>query len=126
MNEPYLGMPCLFRPRTPYGRQPQLFAFVTRLLDAKEGIVDILAFPTNSEPLHCNNVRPQSETISVHCWERALEQNIDLASLRAAVNEMQDMLLELDEVKERLAALETRLSNTGKQGASQKPPAPQA
>lgn len=64
-----LGLPVLYRPRVPYGRQSELFAFVTRIVDAERGMVDLIAFPANSEVVHYNNILPKGDKIQIHCWE---------------------------------------------------------
>lgn len=66
-----LSMPIVYRPRVPYGRQNELFGFVTRVVDAEKGLADIVTFPAASETVHHNNIPQRSETIQVHCWEPA-------------------------------------------------------
>lgn len=64
-----IGDRAIYRPRVPYGRQSELFCFVTRIIDAEKGIVDLVAFPAGGEFQHINNVAPMSETARIHCWE---------------------------------------------------------
>lgn len=122
-----LGLPCVYRPRVPYGRQSELFCFVTRIIKEDAGLVDLIAFPANSEPCHYNNVARRSDTIQIHCWEPALEQAAvddarlnaiieattaplagEIAMLRATIAEAQQRLSELGKIEARLVALEKR------------------
>lgn len=64
-----IGDRAVYRPRVPYGRQSELFCFVTRVVDAEKGIVDLVAFPAGGEFQHINNVSPKGEVIQIHCWE---------------------------------------------------------
>jgi hypothetical protein len=102
MNEPHLGQRCVYRPRVPYGRQSELFCFVTRIIDAANGTVDLIAFPANSEAMHVNNVARQSDAIAIHCWEAIADEGAKIAAL-----------------EDRIAALEKRLGNKpqGSQGS---------
>lgn len=86
-----LGLPVIYRPRVPYGRQGELFGFVTRVVRAEEGIVDIITFPSNSEPVHYNNIPPRSDAIQIHCWKSAAD-SVDMSevnALREAVDNLQ-------------------------------------
>jgi hypothetical protein len=99
MTEPKLGDRAIYRPRVPYGRQSDLFCFITRIADAEQGTVDLIAFPAASEVTHINNVARRCETINIHCWEPhsggATGDNSDLLSLIA-------------ELEERVATLEAK------------------
>jgi hypothetical protein len=64
-----LGDRAIYYPRVPYGRQSELFCFVTRIVDAEKGIVDLVTFPAAGEFQHINNVMPKGEGIHIHCWE---------------------------------------------------------
>jgi hypothetical protein len=127
-----LGLPCVYRPRVPYGRQSELFCFVTRIIDEGEGRVDLITFPANSEPVHYNNIPPRSETIQIHCWEPALEadsvddarlNNIiaastaplagEIAILKATLESAKQRLAELGKMEGRLVALEKRPARSG-------------
>lgn len=72
-----LGLRCIYRPRVAYGRQSELFCFVIRIIKPEEGVVDLIAFPSNSEPVHYNNVARRSETVTIHCWEPAEPAMLD-------------------------------------------------
>jgi len=122
-----LGLPCVYRPRVAYGRQSELFCFITRIVKEDEGVVDLIAFPTNSEPVHYNNVGRRSDKIHIHCWEPALaEGSVDegrlnsiieastaplageVAMLKATVEAAKQRLAELGKMEGRLIALEKR------------------
>src|SRR5579859_1640365 len=122
-----LGLPCVYRPRVAYGRQSELFCFITRIVKPDEGVVDLIAFPTNSEPVHYNNVGRRSDNIYIHCWEPALaEGSVDedrlnsiiaastepmageVAMLKATVEAAKQRLAELGKMEGRLIALEKR------------------
>ena len=92
-----LGLPVIYRPRVPYGRQSELFAFVTRIIDADEGRVDLITFPANSEPVHYNNIPQKSEAIQIHCWEVAIDSqgSEELKALREAIDNMQKQIVAL-------------------------------
>jgi hypothetical protein len=64
-----LGDRAIYYPRVPYGRQSELFCFVTRVADAEKGIVDLVTFPAAGEFQHINNVMPKGDGIQIHCWE---------------------------------------------------------
>lgn len=68
-----IGDRAIYRPRVPYGRQSELFAFVTRVVDADRGVVDLIAFPANSELMHVSNVAPTGGLVQIHCWEPSAE-----------------------------------------------------
>lgn len=69
MRLPRQSDQVVYRPRVPYGRQSELAAIITRVLDAEKGTIDIITFPANSEPQHMSNVARASETITIHCWQ---------------------------------------------------------
>ena len=97
MTEPKLGDRALYRPRVPYGRQSELFCFVTRVVDAEKGIVDLIAFPAGSEVTHINNVARRSETISIHCWEpHSSGQSGDSSDLLSLVAKLEERVATLE------------------------------
>lgn len=89
-----LGDRAIYRPRVPYGRQSELFCFITRVIDADNDIVDLVAFPSGGEVQRVNNVAPKSETAMLHCWEPH--------------DETKRLMDEIDGLKHRLAALEEK------------------
>ena len=93
-----LGLPIVYRPRVPYGRQHELFGFVTRIADAGTGVVDVITFPTNSEPVHHNNVAARSEKVQVHCWSPVVD------------DEKEMLRMQVDDLTARLNALEKRVA----------------
>lgn len=64
-----IGDRVIYRPRVPYGRQSELFGFVTRVIDAETGVVDIIAFPAGGEFQSVNNVAQKNDQVQIHCWE---------------------------------------------------------
>lgn len=111
-----LGLPCVYRPRVAYGRQSELFCFITRIVREDEGVVDLIAFPTNSEPVHYNNVGRRSDKIHIHCWEPALaEGSVDEARLNSIIEaSTEPMAAEIAMLKATLTAAQQRLSELGK------------
>jgi len=100
----YLGMPIIYRPRTPYGRQHELFGFVTRVIDADAERVDIITFPSNSEVIHYDNCAKRGDKIQVHCWEPTKAVGaIDPAMVEPIVAAL------VKPLTQRLAALEKRV-----------------
>jgi hypothetical protein len=111
-----LGLPCVYRPRVPYGRQGELFAFVTRVVDADKGVVDLIAFPANSEAVHYNNIARRGDKIQVHCWEPVAADGAsaddgqvqalismatealtaEVASLKAGLDQLQKQMIKRD------------------------------
>lgn len=87
----------IYLPRVPYGRQSELGAFVTRIIDAERGVVDLVAFPADSEPLQMSNVAPKGGLVQIHCWEPVAE-DARIAAL-----------------EERIAALEALATEPGEQ-----------
>lgn len=85
---PKIGDRAIYFPRVPYGRQSELFCFVTRVVDADRGVVDLIAFPANSEMMHVSNVSPKGGLVQIHCWEPSAEEK------------------RIAELEERLAAIE--------------------
>lgn len=83
-----IGDRAIYRPRVPYGRQSELFAFVTRVVDADRGVVDLIAFPANSELMHVSNVAPMGGLVQIHCWEPSAEdKRIEILEHRIAFAE---------------------------------------
>lgn len=64
-----LGDRAIWIPRVPYGRQHELLAFVTRVVDAENDIADLVVFPANGELLHINAAVRKRDGIHIHCWE---------------------------------------------------------
>ena len=91
-----LGLPVVYRPRVPYGRQHELFGFVTRVIDPVGGVVDVITFPTNSEPVHINSVAMRSENVNIHCWSPIVD------------DEKEMLRMQVDDLTLRLNALEKR------------------
>lgn len=149
MTDVRIGQRCIYRPRVPYGRQSELFCFITRIVREDDGVVDLIAFPANSEIMHINNVAQRSETIGIHCWEAAEEKtgsgfddaavNAIAEAARAPLNaEIQKLLAErgvmqsnwaetLAKIEVRLAALEKRPTRQpgGMENAPSSPKPPQ-
>lgn len=140
MTDVRLGQHCIYRPRVPYGRQSELFCFITRIVREDEGVVDLIAFPANSEIMHINNVAQRSEAIGIHCWEAAEEKAgaaIDEATVKAIVEAVTKDLVGkldivsktnselvglLDTIEKRLAAIEKR--PTRQPGGMENAPSP--
>lgn len=85
-----IGDRAVYRPRVPYGRQSELFCFVTRVVDAEKGIVDLVAFPAGGEFQHINSVSPRGEVIQIHCWEPYV------GSLEARISELEARIVAID------------------------------
>jgi hypothetical protein len=137
---------AVFFPRTPYGRQHELLALITRVIDAEKGVVDLVAFPVNSEALHLNNVIRQSETVRIHCWAPVASDGVasdeqiaalanrfavlegELAMANAAIADLRSRVATLEELAtdprsdtiaaliERIVALESRPARGRKAG----------
>lgn len=90
-----IGDRAVYRPRVPYGRQNELFCFVTRVADAERGIVDLVAFPSGGEFQHINNVAPKGETIQIHCWEPHVGSG-DNSELLSLIAELEARLTTLE------------------------------
>lgn len=117
-----LGTACIYRPRVPYGRQSELFAFVTRVIDTEKGTVDLIAFPSHSELVHYNNVAPKGGLIQIHCWEPIESADDDrinaivivqtahiarkIAELQAQIDAASIAAAKLTKIESRLIALE--------------------
>lgn len=95
--KPRLGLRCVYYPRVPYGRQNKLFCFVSRVVDEDKGIADLIAFPTNSEPVHYNNVAAKSDTIHVHCWESAEADGGDTSALMDMIASLEERISQLEQ-----------------------------
>ncbi len=91
-----LGDRAIYFPRVPYGRQSELFCFITRIVDAEKGIVDIVTFPAAGEFQHINNVMPKGEGIQIHCWEPREEQVGDTSELLAMIQMLDARLLTIE------------------------------
>lgn len=66
---PKLGDRVIFLPRVAYGRQSELAGIVTQIVDPDLGAVNIIVFPSNSEPQHISNVIRRNEKVQIHCWD---------------------------------------------------------
>lgn len=116
MIPPKLGDRAVYRPRVPYGRQHELFCFVTRVINAEGGIVDLVAFPAAGEFLHINNVARMTEAVQIHCWEpHTAEPGADAS----------DLLSIIGDLEARVAVLESKRSR-GKQSDDAKTDAEKA
>lgn len=107
MITPKIGDRAVYLPRVPYGRQSELFCFITRVVDADRGIVDLVAFPAGGEFQHINNVSPKGDVIQIHCWvprdgEMAQEPSGELAGIVELLRE------QVSELTERLNTLEAK------------------
>ena len=117
-----LGLRVLYRPRVPYGRQSELFCFITRVVREDDGVVDLIGFPANSEPQHYNSVARRSDTISVHCWEPVEDEGAQKLDERISLLEMRPLAADMATnagiaaLQERLDALEKRLASPKAQG----------
>ncbi|HYM32307.1 MAG TPA: hypothetical protein VEU47_13460 [Candidatus Cybelea sp.] len=110
-----LGLPVIYHPRVGYGRQHQLFGFITRIVSAETASVDIITFPTNSEAVHHNNVAARSDQVKIHCWEPADE---DKESLKGRLIELQAEIAALrSQVSDQLARI-VMLEKRGAKAAS--------
>lgn len=87
----------IYLPRVPYGRQSELGAFVTRVIDADRGVVDLVAFPSNSEPLQMSSVAPQGGNVQIHCW--LPHEETDLAELKERIVALEALITEPGEAK---------------------------
>jgi hypothetical protein len=97
-----LGDRAIYYPRVPYGRQSELFCFVTRVADADKGIVDLVTFPAAGEFQHINNVMPKGEGIQIHCWAPREEQD--------TAPDNSELLGRIEILEFRLTAAESRLA----------------
>jgi hypothetical protein len=86
-----LGLPIIYRPRVPYGRQSELFGFITRIIDAEKETVDLITFPANSESVHMSNIARASDTIQIHCWEPVMDDT-RVAALEARIETLETRL----------------------------------
>lgn len=84
-----IGDRVIYRPRVPYGRQSELFGFVTRVIDAESGVVDIIAFPAGGEFQSVNNVAQKSDQVQIHCWEPSAE-HARIAMLESRLSELEE------------------------------------
>lgn len=91
-----LGDRAIYYPRVPYGRQSELFCFVTRIVDADKGIIDIVTFPAAGEFQHINNVMPKGDGIHIHCWTPREEQSGDNAELLARIGMLETRILAIE------------------------------
>lgn len=91
-----IGDRAVYRPRVPYGRQSELFCFVTRVIDAAKEVVDLVAFPAAGEFLHINNVARMSETVQIHCWEPHVSADGDSADLFTMISELEARVAALE------------------------------
>lgn len=88
----------IYLPRVPYGRQSELGAFVTRVIDVDRGVVDLVAFPSNSEPLQMSNVAPQGGNVQIHCWLPTAE-DARLAAHEDRIGALEALITEPGEAK---------------------------
>lgn len=109
-----IGDRVIHRPRVPYGRQHELFCFVTRVVDGEKGVVDLVAFPAASEIMHVSNVARKSDATSIHCWEPHPEE-ISEGDFDVQIITLQDQLAD---VQARLAKLEGKPSRAAKAEAA--------
>jgi hypothetical protein len=91
-----LGDRAIYYPRVPYGRQSELFCFVTRVADAEKGIVDLVTFPAAGEFQHINNVMPKGEGIQIHCWEPREEGCVDNSELLGRIEMLEARILAIE------------------------------
>lgn len=91
-----IGDRAVYRPRVPYGRQSELFCFVTRVIDADKDVVDLVAFPAAGEFLHINNVARISDTVRIHCWEPHVSVDGDSADLFTMISELEARVAALE------------------------------
>jgi hypothetical protein len=87
--QPKIGDRAIYRPRVPTGRQSELFCFVTRVVDAERGLVDLVAFPAGGEFMSLNNVPPKAEATQIHCWEPHSRFNGDNSELLDLIAELE-------------------------------------